>query len=124
SHIANTMRLLNLPDRVKALLEEGKLSAGHARCLLNAGDAVALAEKVVAKGLSVRETERLVQDERKPPTARAGAGAAKAAPSGGKDADTVALERDLSALLGLKVTISFQGEGGSLTIHYRTLEQL
>ncbi|GIK97960.1 MAG: chromosome partitioning protein ParB [Alphaproteobacteria bacterium] len=124
SHIANTMRLLNLPDRVKALLEEGKLSAGHARSLLNAGDAVALAEKVVAKGLSVRETERLVQDERKPAAQRAGGGAARAAPSGGKDADTMALERDLSALLGLKVTISFQGEGGSLTIHYRTLEQL
>jgi ParB family chromosome partitioning protein len=121
SHIANTLRLLNLPDGVKTLLEAGKLSAGHARALLNAGDAAALAAKVVAKGLNVRQTERLVQDERKPSAKPSSSGAAAAQP---KDPDTIALERDLSALLGLKVTISFQGQGGSLTIHYQTLEQL
>jgi ParB family chromosome partitioning protein len=122
SHIANTLRLLNLPEPVKLLLDQGKLTAGHARALLNAGDPVALAQRVVAKGLNVRQAEKLVQDERQSPGKGAGVKEAKAAPA--KDADTAALERELSALLGLKVTISFQGQGGSLTIHYRTLEQL
>jgi ParB family chromosome partitioning protein len=124
SHIANTLRLLNLPEGVKILLEQGKLTAGHARALLNAGDPVGLAEKVVAKGLNVRQAERLVQGERQPPAKVSAAGKPEAAPALAKDADTMALERDLSALLGLKVTISFQGQGGSLTIHYQTLEQL
>jgi len=130
SHIANTLRLLNLPDGVKILLEQGKLTAGHARALLNAGDPLAVAEKVVAKGLNVRQAERLVQDQRQP-TARPDKSAGKAGEGGParaaslpKDPDTLALERDLSALLGLKVSISFQGQGGSLTIHYQTLEQL
>lgn len=125
SHIANTLRLLNLPDGVKHLLEQGKLTAGHARALLNAADPLAIAEKVVAKGLNVRQAERLVQGERQP-AARAGGRKAGegAAVAPAKDPDTIALERDLSALLGLKVTISFQGQGGSLTIHYQTLEQL
>jgi ParB family chromosome partitioning protein len=121
SHIANTLRLLNLPEGVKLLLEQGRLTAGHARALLNAGDPMALAEKVVAKGLNVRQAERLVQGARVP-AAKVSAVAKPATPV--KDADTAALERDLSALLGLKVTISFQGQGGSLTIHYQTLEQL
>ena len=124
SHIANTLRLLNLPEGVKLLLEQGKLTAGHARALLNAGDSMTLAEKVVAKGLNVRQTERLVQDERQPAAKVSAVGKPAAAPAPPKDADTMALERDLSALLGLKVTISFQGQGGSLTIHYQTLEQL
>ena len=126
SHIANTLRLLNLPAGVKILLEQGQLTAGHARALLNAGDPLAVAEKVVAKGLNVRQAERLVQDQR-PPAARsgkAGEGAQAKAADLPKDPDTLALERDLSALLGLKVSISFQGQGGSLTIHYQTLEQL
>lgn len=122
SHIANTLRLLNLPDSVKALLEEGKLTAGHARALLNAADPAAIAKEVVTKGLNVRQTERLVQNGRKPSARTSAAAAAPSHPA--KDPDTVALERDLSALLGLKVTISFQGQGGSLTIHYQTLEQL
>lgn len=120
SHIANTLRLLNLPDPVKALLENGKLSAGHARALLNAGDPAALAERVLAKGLNVRQTERLVQEQRTPAAPKGTA----SAPPAAKDPDTMALERELSTLLGLKVTISFQGQGGSLTIHYQTLEQL
>jgi ParB family chromosome partitioning protein len=131
SHIANTLRLLNLPDGVKILLDQGKLTAGHARALLNAGDPVAVAEKVVAKGLNVRQAERLVQGERQPAARSdktgpdgAGEGAAAKAADLPKDPDTLALERDLSALLGLKVSISFQGQGGSLTIHYQTLEQL
>lgn len=126
SHIANTLRLLNLPDGVKILLEKGKLTAGHARALLNAGDPLALAEKVVAKGLNVRQAERLVQGERQPAAKpdKMGEGAPAKAADLPKDPDTLALERDLSALLGLKVSINFQGQGGSLTIHYQTLEQL
>jgi ParB family transcriptional regulator, chromosome partitioning protein len=118
AHIANTLRLLKWPDEVKALLIEGRLTAGHARALLSARDAVALAEKVVAEGLSVRQTEALA--------ARSGAGPnrkKKAAPSP-KDADTRALERDLARVLGLNVEIAHGATGGSLTIRYRSLEQL
>ena len=115
SHIANAMRLLGLPEPVKALLEQGRLTAGHARALLSGADPAALAEQVVARGLNVRQTERLAQQRRSAPSAKT---------TREKDADTLALERDLSALLGLRVTISIQGRGGALTIHYRTLEQL
>lgn len=120
SHIANTLRLLKLSEPVRELLTEGKLSAGHARALLNAEAPEALAKKVVAKGLSVRETERLANQTKDK------GGAAKPAPraSAEKDPNTVALERDLSALLGLKVSVTFRGSGGELTIHYNTLDQL
>ena len=123
SHIANMVRLLQLPDPVQDMIVEGKLSAGHGRALLVAEDPVALAEKAIARGLNVRQVEYLVQkergrrDEATPPKA-------PAAPAPVKDADTIALERDLTALLGLKVTIDLEGQGGSLTIHYQTLEQL
>jgi len=123
SHIANTLRLLNLPDQVQDMVAEGRLSAGHARALLGAEDPVALAKTVLAKDLNVRQTENLVQAAReKPPTT--GRPAKPKPPSRVKDADTLALERDLTALLGLKVTIEFEGKGGSLTIQYQTLEQL
>ncbi len=119
SHIANTLRLLNLSEPVRELLTEGKLTAGHARALLNAEAPESLAKKVVAKGLSVRETERLAN------RTKANGGAPKAARTPvEKDPNTVALERDLSALLGLKVSVTFRGSGGELTIHYHTLDQL
>jgi len=123
SHVANTLRLLTLPEGVKLLLGEGKLTAGHARTLIGSDDAEALATQIISKGLNVRQAERLVQH------AKAGAaGSGKAKPptdsAHGKDTNTLALERDLTALLGLKVSINFQGSGGSLTIHYKTLEQL
>jgi ParB family chromosome partitioning protein len=114
SHVANMMRLLALPDPVKQLLDSGALSAGHARALLGAADPAGLAREIVRRGLNVRQAEGLVK---KGKTKRG-----KAAPA--KDADTVALERDLANLLGLKVAISFGGRGGALTVHYRTLEQL
>ena len=116
SHIANTIRLLNLPARVKSLLDAGALSAGHARALLNAADPEGLASLVVKRGLNVRQTEKLAQDgktrapKRKTPAA--------------KDPDTIALEHDLSTMLGLTVSIDFHGEGGRLIINYGTLEQL
>jgi ParB family chromosome partitioning protein len=143
SHIANTLRLLNLDDQVKALLGDGRLSAGHARALLNASNPGELAKKAVQDELTVREVERLAQAHRAP-DARPGGRKAKPEPPSGtasdvaandaakpeKDPDTIALEHDLSALLGLKVTIDFRGstggerQAGSLTIHYQTLEQL
>lgn len=121
-HIANTLRLLNLPDPVKQKLRERSLTAGHARALLSAGDPAALAEQVLARGLSVRETERLASDEAKTPrTSRPRAPRSATA----KDADTLAIERDLAQVLGLKVSIDLKdGERGTLTIHYDTLDQL
>ena len=115
SHVANTMRLLALPDAVKQHLDAGRLSAGHARALLNAGDPAGLADEIVRRGLNVRQAELLAQAAK--PVKKS------AAPSA-KDPDTAALERDLGNLLGLKVTVTFAGRGGALTIHYRTLEQL
>lgn len=123
SHIANLMRLLKLPEAVKDMLRAGSLSAGHARALINADDPVGLAKQVVTKGLSVRETERLAKgpDATKSPKVRNTPGA-----SGDKDADTRALEGDLSAALGLGVSIDHgaAGEGGRVTVRYRSLEQL
>ncbi|MCH9053432.1 MAG: ParB/RepB/Spo0J family partition protein [Proteobacteria bacterium] len=120
SHVANMIRLLNLPDAVKDMLQDGALTAGHARALLNAGDAAGLAGQVVKRGLNVRQTERLVQRAR-----HKGAEIKKPGPRAApKDADIVALERHLSNTLGLKTAISFDGKGGTLSIHYQTLEQL
>jgi ParB family chromosome partitioning protein len=115
SHVANMMRLLTLPEPVKHHLDAGRLTAGHARALLNAGDPIALAEEVVRRGLNVRQAESLAK------TAKPAKRQHEAKP---KDPDTAALERDLENLLGLKVTVNFAGRGGALTIHYRTLEQL
>jgi ParB family chromosome partitioning protein len=124
SHIANTLRLRSLPSSVKALLEEGKLSAGHGRALLGAEDPDALAQEAVKKQLSVRQVERLIQRQKAGEGTRPRAPKAMPKPGGEKDPDTIALERDLSDMLGLKVTIDFHQEGGTLTIRYRTLEQL
>ncbi len=118
SHVANMMRLLALPEPVKQMLDDGELTAGHARALLTSSDPVGLARQVVGKGLNVRQTEKLVQKTPAKPKAQGAAGAAA------KDADLIALERDLTNTLGLKVAIQLQGQGGELTIHYGTLEQL
>ncbi len=121
SHVANMMRLLNLPDPIKDMLRLGDLTAGHARALLNAEDPLGLAKKVIARGLNVRQTEKLCQAS----GADAKSSLAKK-PSGtlGKDANILALEYDLSNLLGLKVEIDFKMSGGQLKISYDTLEQL
>ncbi len=118
SHVANLLRLLTLPGAVQNLVVEGKLSAGHARALITAAEPEALAAQILAKGLSVRETEALVR--------RAAAPAVRTASSGGaaKDADTLALENDLAEVLGLSVQIADRGGAGELKISYRTLEQL
>lgn len=123
SHIANLLRLLNLPDEVQDFLREGKLTAGHARALVTATDPVRLAKETIARGLSVRDVERLAKDET---SAVAGAPAklsSRAARE--KDADTRALEADLSATIGMSVSIDHDGiEGGRLSIRYRTLDDL
>jgi ParB family chromosome partitioning protein len=116
SHVANTMRLLGLPEPVKEMLDQGRLSAGHARALIGASDPVALAEIVVKRGLNVRQTEQLAKLE--------GSGAPPASAPGAKDADTLALERDLGNLLGLAVEIKLRRKGGALVLNYTSLEQL
>ncbi|WP_102223929.1 ParB/RepB/Spo0J family partition protein [Acidimangrovimonas sediminis] len=118
SHIANIMRLLQLPEDVLGFLREGKLTAGHARAIITAPNAGELARKIIAKGLSVREAERLT----KAPAAKSGPRPRTASE---KDADTRALEQDLSANLGMKVQIDHRGGGdGVLTINYRSLDDL
>jgi ParB family chromosome partitioning protein len=121
SHIANTIRLLKLPEPVQDLLSGGQLSAGHARALLVAQAPEALAKDIVAKGLTVRDVERLVQAE----TAEAAAPQSRAsAAPGEKDADTRALESALTDVLGLIVRIEHKGERGEVRIRYSSLEQL
>jgi ParB family chromosome partitioning protein len=120
SHIANSLRLLSLPEPVRALIDDGALTAGHARALVTAADPIALARQVVDAGLSVRATEALARSE-KPPIP---AGKPRQVMPPGKDPNTAALERDLSQVLGLAVEIRFRGQGGALILHYRTLDQL
>jgi ParB family chromosome partitioning protein len=119
SHVANTLRLLKLPDTVKAYINAGKLSAGHARALINQPDPEAVAREIVAKGLNVRQVEALGQER-----AEAEGKTVKTRARTIKDADTVALEKRLSDALGLVVTIDHRGKGGVLQVRYRTLEQL
>ena len=120
SHVTNTMRLLTLPEPVKELLASGALSAGHARALLVSVNAEALARRVVAEGLSVRQTEALVRAESAPKKAKDAKGEGKKK----GDADTRALERDLAKTLGLEVKLTVKGKGGELTLRYTDLDQL
>jgi ParB family chromosome partitioning protein len=119
SHIANTVRLLKLPDSVKAYINAGQLTAGHARALLAQSDPAAVAREIVEGGLNVRAVERKAQDE-----ARKQGKPVRARQTPVKDADTAAVEKRLSDALGLAVVIEPRGEAGSLTIRYKTLEQL
>lgn len=119
SHVANTLRLLKLPRPVLDMIEDGSLSAGHARTLVTAADPLPVARKIVAEGLSVRQAEMLAQapqaDSRETRPRREKAG---------KDADTQALEKRLSDVTGLDVRIDHQGASGAVHIRYKTLEQL
>jgi ParB family transcriptional regulator, chromosome partitioning protein len=121
-HITNTLRLLKLPEKVQTLVRSGKVSAGHARVLIGRSDAEELAQKIVEMGLSVRQVEEW---------GRAGKENGKAPPpppgklrGGGKDADTVALERRVTDALGLEVTVDHRGEAGVVHVRYRSLDQL
>ena len=124
SHIANTLRLLKLPESVRQMLKDGLLSAGHARALLTMENAESVAKRIVAEGLSVRDVEKLAAEPTKPsgPLSKKSADALK--PKAPKDADTRALEKALNDVLGMNVEISHHGEAGSMTIHYSSLEQL
>ncbi|GAA0598781.1 hypothetical protein GCM10009416_41180 [Craurococcus roseus] len=120
SHVANTMRLLALPDRVRELLRDGALSAGHARALLTAPDPEVLALQVVDRGLNVRQTEALAAAKPRDPAAAA----ERPTSAAGASPEVAALERELSGRLGLKIAIRQSGRGGQLTIHYHDLDQL
>ena len=116
SHVANTLRLMRLPETVRGFIIDGSLSAGHARALITANDPEGLARRVMAEGLSVRDIERLSQS----PSQQTHAPKAKAE----KDADLKALEASLSDATGLKVTVDHGARGGTVSIAYKTLEQL
>ncbi len=115
SHVANSLRLLNLPAPVQVELRRGTLSAGHARALLSMPDPTLAALSVIARGLNVRQTEALARQAANPATVRK---------SAEKDPDIRALERELTAKLGLKIEIVGRGQRGSVTIHYKSLDQL
>ncbi len=119
--IANLLRLMDLPAPVRSMLSDGRLTAGHARALLKCSDPVSLASEVVAQGLNVRQTEKLAENYK--PRSLLKTLKAKKAPKE-KDADTKALENDLASRLGLKVAIDFNGRGGSITLYYKSLDQL
>ncbi len=121
SYVANTLRLLKLPDAVKAHIHSGKLDAGHARMLIGAPDAEALAEEIVARGLNVRQVEALTR-ARKNGKERGNGHAFHV--SAAKSPDTLMLEKRLSDALGLTVSIEERRRGGILSIHYRNLDQL
>ncbi len=128
SHVANMLRLLKLPEPVRLMVREGALSMGHARALLSSVEPKGLAERIVKKGLSVRETERLVKSESMDldgAKSVSSKGKKESSTSSKKDADTRALERDIAEALGLDVNIEHRGKkGGCLTIDYRSLDQL
>lgn len=120
SHVANMLRLLRLPEPVKAYLRDGKLSAGHARMLVGQPNAESLADEIVSRGLNVRQVEAMARDSGKKQAREV-----RAEAKSRKDPDTVALEKRLSDVLGLQVTVSHKGAGaGVLNIFYRDLEQL
>ncbi len=119
SHIANTLRLLSLPEGVLAALDSGRLTPGHARAIANAPDPEQLARLIVQRDLSVRQAEALARDAHRPGRAPETKSAASA-----KTADTRALEQDLSESLGLTVEIVDHGGRGEMRIVYKTLEQL
>lgn len=119
SHVANSLRLLKLPEPVRDMLSDGSLSAGHARALVSTSDPTALARQIVAKGMSVRDAERIAQND-----IRGLSQVRQAVTTQTKDSDTIALERSLTDRLGLDVSISHKGSGGQLRINYKTLEQL
>ena len=119
SHVANLLRLLSLPEKVRGMVEDGALSAGHARALLNAEDPLTLAMAIAQRGLNVRQAEAMVRLEKTGHLA--GSTTSGIVP---KDPDTLALERELSTHLGLKVALKSKGKSGTVTIAYRSLDQL
>jgi len=122
SHIANLLRLLELPESVKQLLMRGDISMGHARAIATAPEPEALALEIVARGLSVRQAEALAK--RVKPGAGRDIGRASARNARNTDSDLESLERQLGDMLGLKVRVSHDGKSGTVTLHYSSLDQL
>jgi ParB family transcriptional regulator, chromosome partitioning protein len=123
SHVANMLRLLDLPLAVRELVMGGQLSMGHARALVSMADPERLAVEIVKGGLSVRQVEQLAKSSARKPGAARGRSSSSGV-SGAKDADTMALERDVSAALGMPVSIAFAGQKGTVTVAYASLDQL
>lgn len=121
SHITNLLRLLTLPEKVQSMIGSGVLSMGHARALVGSDDPLSLANIIIKEGLSVRQTEAMAGEGkgRKSREPRPGGTASKK-----KDTDTLALEKDLTAAIGMKVSIEHEGEAGKLVITYKDLDQL
>src|SRR4051812_14177229 len=119
SHVANTLRLLKLPEAVKAHLRAGTLSAGHARMLIGQPDAAQMADEIVARGMNVRQVEALAREEGKKPAKQR-----KARGAVGKDPDTLALEKRLTDALGFSVTIDHHEGAGTVQVRYRDYDQL
>jgi ParB family chromosome partitioning protein len=118
SHIANMLRLLKLPEFVKAAMRTGQISAGHARALIGHPEPEKIAQQIIARGLNVRQVEALVRDDSK------SGGSPEKKPPAKKEADTVAMEKRASDALGLAVTIDYGNKGGAVHIKYRSLDQL
>ena len=122
-HVANTIRLLKLAEPVKQLVRSGKISAGHARLLLGQSNAETIAQEIIEKGLSVRQVEVALRKD-DATRVRDAQREARGRAAGAKDANTRALEKRLADSLGLEVSVEHRGEGGTLKIKYRNLEQL
>ncbi len=122
SHVANMVRILNLPRKVLDYIHAGKISAGHARTLVTADDPLALAEQIISRGLSVRDAEALASQARE----KSGKSTSKKAGKTAKDVDTLALEEEISGILGMKVTIEVTGGAGAgvVKIGFKNLDQL
>ncbi|WP_019960438.1 ParB/RepB/Spo0J family partition protein [Woodsholea maritima] len=123
-HVANTLRLLALPDPVLDMLQAGKITAGHARAIASAPDPAALAVQVMEQGLSVRAAEALAREAINPKTPAVNGARSNSGGGGYKDADTRALEVDLAERLGLDIDIRHKGEAGEVRLRYTNLEQL
>jgi ParB family chromosome partitioning protein len=123
SHVANTLRLIKLPETVKAYIHAGKISAGHARMLIGQPNAEQLAEEIVTRGLNVRQVEAMAREAGEKGS-KAGAAARKSRMGSEKNANLIALEKRISDALGLVVSIDHRDRGGVLSIRYRNLDQL
>lgn len=124
SHVANLLRLLNLPEVVKQSLMTGDINMGHARAVATAIDPESLTREIIAKGLSVRQAEGRVRREKSRPGPGYDIGRASARNAQPVDSDLAVLERQLCDMLGLKVQVTHKGQGGTVTLRYTTLDQL
>jgi ParB family chromosome partitioning protein len=126
AHVANTLRLLNLPEATRKLLGEGAISAGHGRALLAVDHPDVVARRIVEEGLTVRDVEALGREsgDKAPGGIETKAAKSSSKPPAGTDADTRAMEKLLSDALGMRVSIRHRGEGGDISVRYETLDQL